>query len=249
VLPEKASEMSDEYWSTARHEELTETEQGIYNMIDTLLKVPAFVRYTRWINFIGTGYMRVGKFLIGPWQNWMTTNTVEGLRLRFDLGTNSNFSKKLILHGYAARGFRDEKWKGEADVMYLFSRKPRNYVYGEYVNDFDYGQMYFDQISSDNIFALASRKGGVPIKFIRLRQGKFEAFREWHSGFSLLFVSLHKQYTPIRNLPPKSLFPTEAGDPLTNFEVSLRLRFAYLEKFLENTFYRTSLGSPYPIAE
>jgi len=32
-------------------------------------------------------------------------------------------------------------------------------------------------------------------------------------------------------------------------EVSLRIRFAYLEKFLENTFFRTSLGSPYPIGE
>ncbi len=37
--------------------------------------------------------------------------------------------------------------------------------------------------------------------------------------------------------------------PLTTFEVSIRLRFAYLEKFLENNFFRTSLGSPYPIGE
>jgi hypothetical protein len=29
----------------------------------------------------------------------------------------------------------------------------------------------------------------------------------------------------------------------------LRLRFAYLEKFLENNFFRYSLGSPYPIPE
>ena len=39
------------------------------------------------------------------------------------------------------------------------------------------------------------------------------------------------------------------ADPLTTFEVSLRLRFAYLEKFLERNFFRTSLGSPYPIGE
>ena len=32
-------------------------------------------------------------------------------------------------------------------------------------------------------------------------------------------------------------------------EIGLRLRYAYLEKFLENTFYRTSLGSPLPILE
>ena len=36
---------------------------------------------------------------------------------------------------------------------------------------------------------------------------------------------------------------------MTSFEVSLRLRFAYLEKFLENNFFRTSLGSDYPIGE
>jgi hypothetical protein len=29
----------------------------------------------------------------------------------------------------------------------------------------------------------------------------------------------------------------------------LRLRFAYLEKFLETNFFRASLGSPYPIGE
>ncbi len=249
ILPEEANDKTDAFWSASRHEELTESEKGIYKMIDTLLQLPAFVRYTRWINFIGTGYMRVGKFLIGPWQNWVTQNSVEGLRGRFDLGTNSNFSKKLILHGYGAYGFRDEKWKGEADAMYLFSKKPRTYLYTEFVNDFDYGQAYFDQISSDNIFALASRKGGVPIKFIRLKQFKLEAFRETHSGFSFLGSALHKQYTPVKNLPGKENYLNGNGTPLSSFEVSLRLRFAYLEKFVENTFYRSSLGSPYPIFE
>ncbi len=32
-------------------------------------------------------------------------------------------------------------------------------------------------------------------------------------------------------------------------EFSVRFRYAYLEKFLESTFNRFSLGSPYPIAE
>ena len=136
-------------------------------MIDTLLRSPTFVRYTRWINFIGTGYMRVGKFLIGPWQNWVTSNSIEGLRLRWDLGTNSTWSKKVILHGYMAYGFTDKKWKGEFDALYLFQKKPRSFIYAEYVQDFDRGQAYFDEISQDNIFALAVRKQGVPIKFLK----------------------------------------------------------------------------------
>lgn len=249
ILPPDASAKGDAYWAQARHEQLSTTEKSIYKMVDTLIHSPRFQNYTRAINFIGTGYMRVGKFLIGPWQNWVYTNSIEGLRLRFDLGTNSNFSKKLILHGYAAYGFTDKKWKGEIDGMYLFNKQPRSFIYAEYVNDFDRGQNYFDGITTDNIFSLAVRKNGVPIKFLKLRQERVELFKEWNSGFSVMLSSQRKQYDPIRNLPSKGNFASATGEALNSFEASVRFRFAYLEKFVENTFYRSSLGSPYPITE
>ncbi|HTM91803.1 MAG TPA: DUF5686 family protein [Flavisolibacter sp.] len=249
ILPSGASNHNEDYWANARPEELSETEKTIYKTIDTLLSLPAFQRYTRVINFIGTGYLPVGKFLLGPWQNWFYTNSVEGARARFDLGTNSKWQKYTILHGYAAYGFGDRKWKGEVDAMYLFRKHPRMYVYGEYVNDFDYGQQYFGEISADNIFSLAIRKSGVPVKYIRLRQEKFEFFKEWGTGLSVLSSTQRKQYNPVKNLPSKLLFPIDGGEVFNTFETSVRLRFAYLEKFLENTFYRTSLGSPYPIVE
>lgn len=249
ILPSDASQKTEQFWSLSRPEELSPQEKSIYTMVDTLLKLPAFQRYTRIINFIGTGYLRTGSFLLGPWQNWIYSNSVEGLRLRFDLGTNSRFNTRGILHGYAAYGFGDKKLKGELDALYLLSKHPRMFVYGEYVNDFDYGQKYFDEISQDNIFALAIRKSGVPVKYLRLRQEKFEFFKEWDFGFSVLSTTQHKQYDPVKNLPPKVFFLTSHGEALNSFETSIRLRFAYLEKFLENTFYRTSLGSPYPIIE
>ena len=249
ILPPEASVKNEDYWAQSRPEELSKTEQSIYKTIDTLLSLPAFQRYTKVLNFIGTGYLPVGKFLIGPWQNWVYTNSVEGTRLRFDLGTNSKWQKYTILHGYAAYGFKDQKWKGEIDGMFLFKKHPRMYVYGEYANDFDPGQQYFGEISSDNIFSLAIRKSGVPVKYIKLRQEKFEFFKEWPVGFSILSTTLRKEYNPIKNLPSKIYFQTDKGEALNGFETSIRLRFAYLEKFLENTFYRTSLGSPYPIVE
>ena len=249
ILPPDASQKTEAYWLLARPEPLSTKEKSIYKMIDTLVTLPAFQRYTRWMNFIGTGYMRVGKFLIGPWQNWIYANSVEGLRTRFDLGTNSTWSKNIIFHGYAAYGYKDRKLKGELDGMYIFHKHPRMYIYGEYKNDFDYGQQYLDEISSDNIVALAIRKQNVPIKFLMLKQEKFEFFKEFPAGFSVLSTTVRKQYNPIKNLPSKEFFPTLTGTPLTTFETSIRLRFAYLERFLENTFYRTSLGSPYPVAE
>src|SRR5690606_10874145 len=90
----------------------------------------------------------------------------------------------------------------------------------------------------------------VPVKFLKVDEKRFEFFNEHRSGFSQLFAVTHKAFTPLRNIPIKDSFPSSDGrSALTSFEVSMRLRFAYLEKFLETTFFRSSLGSPYPIGE
>ncbi|HRN55270.1 MAG TPA: DUF5686 family protein, partial [Agriterribacter sp.] len=46
VISDSASRHSDTYWHDARHEELTKTEKGIYKMIDTLMEMPSFQRFT-----------------------------------------------------------------------------------------------------------------------------------------------------------------------------------------------------------
>lgn len=249
IFVEGAREKRDEYWKDSRHEKLTKSEQSIYAMIDTLQNMPIFQKYTNSLNFLATGYKNIGNYQIGPWFNWITANNLEGTRLRFDLGTNRGFNKNLILHGYLAYGFTDKKFKYKLDGMYLFNRHPRSYVYASYTKDLDNGQTYYDEISTDNIFALAVRKPGIPLKFMQIEEKKIDYFKSWDNGFSAMFGAIHKQYDPLRNLPPKSLFEPSSGESLNNFELSLRLRFAFLEKFLESYFYRSSLGSPYPITE
>jgi hypothetical protein len=245
-----AAEKNKEFWTGARHEELTKTEAGIIKMIDTLLNAPSFQRLTRQINFIATGYLNTGNFQLGPWYNWISANSWEGLRLRFDLGTNKKFDKRWWWHWYLAYGFNDRKLKGKAELFYLPKKHPRRYWYASYTNDLDYGQNYYGEVSSDNVFALAIRKQNVPMKFIKVDEKRFEYFNEHRFGLSELVAVTHKAYTPLRNIPSKDSFPSYAGrSPMTTFEVSLRLRFAYLEKFLETNFFRTSLGSPYPIGE
>jgi hypothetical protein len=244
-----ARDQPDSFWVYSRHEALSKNEKAVYQMIDTLLKMPLFHKYTNIINFIGTGYLNTGNYQIGPWYNWIYSNQLQGLRLRFDLGTNRYFNKKVTLHGYLAYGFGDRRLHGEADALYVFKKNPRLTLYGMYRQDLDYGQQYYDEITSDNIFALAGRKSGVPIKFLNLEETKLELFKEWHSGFSLTFTGNRKLYNPLLNLPSKNIYPSGSGEVLNTFEASVNLRFAYLEKFFENTFYRTSLGSDYPILD
>ena len=250
ITIEGADEKNKEFWSLSRHEDLTRAEAGIIRMIDTLLNAPVFQRFTKTANFIGTGYLNVGNFQLGPWFNWITSNSWEGFRVRFDLGTNKHFDKRWWWHGYMAYGFGDRKLKGKAELFYLPKKHPRLFFYGSYTNDIDWGQSYYGEVTQDNVFALAIRKTNVPVKFIKVNEKRFEFFNETRSGFSTLFAATHKSYLPLRNLVPKDSFTVNNGrEALTSFEVSLRLRFAYLEKFLENHFFRTSLGSPYPIGE
>ena len=245
-----AAEKDKSFWSEARHEELTRNEAAIIRMIDTLTQAPVFIKLAKRLSFIGTGYMDVGNVQIGPWFNWITANSWEGFRVRFDLGSNKKFDKHWWWHGYLAYGFGDRKLKGKAELFYLPQKHPRRYWYGSYTNDLDFGQNYYGEVTADNVFALAIRKPNIPIKFIKVDEKRFEFFNEHRSGLSELVAVTHKAFTPLRNIPLKDSFPSAVGrSALTSFEVSLKLRFAYLEKFLENTFFRTSLGSPYPIGE
>ncbi|MBK5270565.1 MAG: carboxypeptidase-like regulatory domain-containing protein [Bacteroidia bacterium] len=250
VIEPGADEKSKTYWNDNRHEELSKTENGIIKMIDTLTNAAVFKRFTNTANFIGTGYLNTGNFQLGPWYNWITSNSWEGFRVRFDLGTNHHYDKHIWWHSYLAYGFGDKKLKGKGEIFYLPKKHPRLYLYGSYTNDLDFGQNYYGEITSDNIFALAIRKPNIPLKFMKTKEKRFEFYNETRSGFSTFLAVTNKSYLPLKNLPPRDSFPASSGrTPFTSFDVSLRLRFAYLEKFLENNFFRTSLGSDYPIGE
>jgi len=249
TLPQAAEKPKD-FWTIARHEPLSKTESSIIKMIDTLTQAPVFQKFTKTLSFIGTGYKDIGNYQIGPWFNWVSANGWEGLRLRFDLGTNKHFNKKIKLHTYLAYGFGDKKLKGMAEAFFLPNKDPRTYLYAAYTNDLDWGQNYYGEVSQDNVFSLAIRKKGIPVKNIKVEEKRLEFFKEVLPWMSNRLTIIHKSTLPLRNLVPLDSFRTTAsGDPLTSFEISLKLRFAWLERFLENHFYRTSLGSAYPIGE
>ena len=250
ITSPEAGKKTKEFWALERHEPLSKTESSIIKMIDTLTNAPVFQRFTKTMAFIGTGYKDIGNYKIGPWFNWITSNGWEGFRMRFDLGTNKHFDKKIKLHGYLAYGFGDQHLKGMGEIFYLPKKDPRMYLYGSFTNDLDWGQNYYGEVSQDNIFALAIRKKGIPVKNIKVNEKKIEFFKETFPWMSNRITVSHKSTLPLRNLVPIDSFrATASGKPLTSFEVSVRLRFAYLERFLESHFYRSSLGSIYPIGE
>lgn len=249
LLPD-AADKGREFWAGSRHEPLTENEASIIKMMDTLVKAPAFKRFTNTLYFLTVGYINSGNYEFGPWFNVMTANAWEGYRLRFDLGTNPRFNKKLWLHGYLAYGFTDKKFKWKTEAFYLFNKHPRTSLRASLSDDLDFGQQYFGEVTADNIFALAIRKNNIPIKFIRIQEKLLGFHHQTQSGFSVNLITTHKNYIPLQNIPSRDSFPVaKGGTPLSSFEATVKFRFAHLERFLESNFNRISLGSPYPIPE
>ena len=238
---------TDSGWAKLRHDTLSANEKSIYTTIDKLLNMPKFQHLQSRLRFLATGYTDNGNVQFGPWFNWVSSNAWEGTRIRFDLGTNTGFNKKIYLHGYLAYGTKDKKLKGKAEVYWLLKKTANRFrLHASYSKDIDNGISQIGDVSQDNIFSLAIRKPGITRKFIALQDTRFEVFKEHGKGFSTELFLVHRSYSPLLNLP----FIAYAKEkPLTNFEVALRLRFAYLEQFVEGDFFRYTLGSKYPVAE
>lgn len=248
LLP-NVSELTDSFWVNHRHEELNKSEKTVFILLDTLEKNPTYIHYRNALQFISLGIKDIGNFRIGPWYYWISANNWEGTRMRFDFSTNKDFSKHWYFNNYLAYGFGDQKFKGRSEIRYEFKRLPWSYASLSYKNDLDNGQMYTDQLGTDNIFATIFRRPNIPYKFQQAEEKKFELFGENNKGWGAGFVASSKQYNALLNLPGKELFPTVNGQAFNNFETAFRLRFAYLERTIAENFDRTSLGSDYPIIE
>lgn len=241
---------SDSAWNTLRHDSLSGNEKAIYTTIDKLLQMPKFQRLQNTLKFIGTGYKQLTNYEIGPWFNWISQNAWEGFRFRFDLGTTTGFNKHIYFHTYLAYGTTDQKLKGKLEAYWIVKRDPRRFrLHLSYSDDIDNGISQIGDVGQDNIFSLAIRKPNTTRKYIQLKDLRFEIFNELGKGFSTEWFISHRQYNPLKNLPLKSSFPVSNGESLNNFEVALKLRFAYLEQFIEGDYFRYSLGTKYPVAE
>lgn len=249
LLVPGTANLPDSFWQAHRHEPLNKDEQTVYKVLDTLTKNKTFIRTRNTVNFLTTGVKDIGNFRIGPWYNWVSANYWENVRFRFDVSTNRNFSKHWYFHGYVAYGTGDKAIKGKGEVTYQFNRTPWSYVNLSFKHDLDNGQLYTGQLGSDNLLSYLFRKN-VPFKFQRVDEAKLDIYKENYKGFGIGLVAANRKYTPLLNLPSKALYPSVGSDdPLTSFETTLRLRYAYKEHTFHENFDRYTLGSDYPIVE
>lgn len=252
IVDDSATTKDDAYWKANRHEELSENEQGIYDMYDSLDKDKSFNRFKTMAKIFATGGYKFGPIELGPYWNAYSNNILEGSRVQFSMGTTPKLFKDIYMSGYLAYGFGDKQYKYNISSLFLLNRAPRRYFNFDYTHDIDYTVNYYDKVSFNNVFTNFIRKRGIPQKFMFADDIRFELYNESFWGFSQLLTFYRKEYSPYAPLPSVTVFEGINGMPTSSVvtsEVNLRLRFAYKERFLNGNYLRFSLGSKYPIVD
>lgn len=240
----------ENYWNEVRHDTLSKNEKSIYKMIDTIQGLPIYKKYYSGFYLLATGIKEIGPLEIGPIYNLYSKNSVEGARWRFTLGTTPKLFKNIYMQAYLAYGSKDQRFKYYGSALWLLQRKPRMYIYAEYKHDIDNAVNSYDDAGSiDNIFGAIGRKK-VPWKLAFTDYQRIEFYKSYFNGFSYKFFAEKKIFTPYAPLPYEGIFyandSMNTNSVLSN-EIGLELRFAYREKFVEGNYYRSSLGTDFPI--
>lgn len=236
---------NEEYWLNNRHDSLSRNEKSIYHMIDTIQKLPLYKRYYNSFYFLGTGIVVAGPLEIGSLYNLYSWNRVEHSRYQWTLGTTPKLFKNIYLHGYLAYGVADQRWKYDASALWLLKRNPRIYFYGEFKHDLDNStNQYDDARPVNNIFSSIGRKANVPWKLAFVEKQRIEFYKSWKTGLSAQLSMERKSFSPYNPLPYESIF---LSNTVRSTELGLDLRFAYQEEFVEGNYYRSSLGTKYPV--
>lgn len=246
------NEKPETYWQDVRHEIITGEQQAIYDMVDSLKTNQVFMTYIDIVNFLILGYRIQGPVEIGPVFTFLSYNSVEGLRPKFGLRTSNDFSTSLLLEGYAAYGTRDKRMKYMLGGQYFLSKKPRQIIGAYYSEDMELiGQVpnYFPRDHWVQVFTSRNPQD----RLIFNKQARIFTEREWFSGFSTRLEIKHRDLTAKgawefeQNQTINGEVQTVDIGSIVTTEVSLGVRFAYRENFVEGEFERVSLGSNWPI--
>ncbi|HBH05697.1 MAG TPA: hypothetical protein DDX92_03745 [Flavobacteriales bacterium] len=245
VYDDEAEDRTDMFWDTARHEELNEREQGIFELADTISQIPEFLTLTRILEFAFTGYVKVNTIDVGPVSSFLSYNDVEGIRMRFGFRTNIDFHKKWRFTAWAAYGITDEKYKYHGAVDYYFKKAPRRRLHAGYTFDIYQPGFEVNWTDKDNIF-LSFRRTPATNMFYR---EKFETFyeHEWLIGLSSRAGVRTENITDTRL---NDLELNGSGNSLSSIQnnvLSFQTRLAINEKYIQGRFRRSPIRTTAPI--
>lgn len=249
------------FWEAHRQLPLTQKEESMSSFVKEIENAPnlRFVLFALRLfveNYVGTGSEETpSKVDVGPLSTIVSSNYIDGMRLRFGATTTANFNPHLFLKGYYAYGMKDHRSKYNAEMEYSFEKKaympfeyPRNSLSVAYQYDVQAATDKFLTMDKDNMFNSIKTSKVDQMSYIRKLTLKYEY--EAYSGFStkLEFRTMNDEPTGklyyIRNDGNET--PTLVHD-INTTEFALTLRYAPGEEYVNSKQQRSVINRNAPV--
>ena len=246
-----AFELGDSYWDEERIIDLNDNQEDLYEMIDTLISLPAYRRLITGVRIVSSGYIPFPTFDIGPLPTFYSFNQVEGSRIRLGGETNLNFSKNILFEGYGAYGFRDKRFKFKTGLTYSFNkdwkRNPRHFLRAIYQQDVSFPGQELTFAQQDNVL-LSLRRGATNFMFLD-KEFILQYTRET-PGFAYDISFIDRIRRPYGDLILN--FIGENGEPDFLREINTATFGASIEiapnkQFIQGRQYRRPIINEYPV--
>lgn len=119
----------EDFWKQYRSVQLTKGESSMNTFIERMTQSHGWKYIITGARIFAENYLETGskktpsKFDLGPLNTYVSSNYVDGLRLRFAGRTTAALNPHLFFDGYGAYGTKSEKWYYGGKVSYAFNKK------------------------------------------------------------------------------------------------------------------------------
>ena len=270
--------MKDEtFWAQYRDVKLTGSEKNMGNFIDNLAQIKGFKYIMVGLKALIESYVETkkdsSKVDIGPINTIMSSNYVDGFRLRASAQTTANLNPNWFLKGYVAYGFKDKRMKYMGQVEYSFDKKeylPREYPKHSLALTYQYDNMVpsdkFIRADKDNMFT--AWKVCTVDQYNYERKFSLNYEHEYGNGLTSTMMLRHANYEPCGRLfyrtlegenalqqdiangtftQPDLMFTPYNVKDITVAEASVGIRFAPGETFVNTKQRRLPINLDAPV--
>lgn len=184
------------FWKESRPIQLTNREQRIANMLDTVKNTPVYKRSYWLAHAIRTGYLGAGPIEIGRWESLYSWNGIEGNRFKFGIKNNRFlFKQRYHFNTYIAYGDKDKLVKYHFWNEWNINRPDNplwNALGAYYRFDWSYDYNYNRWWSYDRIFQSLTRIGNPLSNLFLIREGSVYFEQEVVDGVFGRVAAAHK---------------------------------------------------------
>lgn len=240
LVMEEAGTRSGDFWASSRMIPLSHAESKLAVEESPFRKYPVIYWTIRAVELVIKGFVTTGKnskFDIGPIDTFISYNATEGLRLAAGGITTSNLSDRVFGRGYVAYGFKDHKWKYNAELEYSFNKKkyhsrefPINGIRATYRYDVNKLGQHFMTNSASNLLNSIKRLDSNLSTYERLAMLEYNI--EWRNNLSLQALVQTQRQESSRYVG----FVLPDGSRVSHYNqnsLKLQIRWAPGEKFMQ----------------